>query len=78
MDYTTVEEIVRVVTQIQWESEMVDRNYLPFTATDEEERRCIEWMKELDELARKLTEFGINQAGGEENWKEATINALAY
>ena len=78
MDYTTVEEIVRVVTQIQWDSEMVDRNYLPFTATDDEERQAIEWMEELDELARKLTEFGIRHAGGEENWKEAALSALAY
>lgn len=78
MDYTTVEEILRVIMQIEWDSEMVDRNYLPFTATDDEERQCIEWMEELDDLANKLTEFGIKHAGGEENWKEASLKVRGY
>lgn len=58
MDYTTMEELVRVLRQVWWEVDQVDFNWLPFCGSDEEEAQAIQRMIELTNLAHALDDFG--------------------
>lgn len=76
MDYADIVEVYRVYTQIQWESHMIDANWLPFTATDEEHNQGTEYMAELDYLAAAVKRFAIERLGGDEAWEEASKTAF--
>lgn len=76
MDYADIVEMYRVHTQIQWESHMVDANWLPFAATDEMYDQGTEYMEELDNLADALKKFAIEKFGGDEAWEEASETAF--